>query len=1028
MLLIIRNYLKLPFLTICYSVIFSLSFAQDKPKIQQQELYDNLIDEKCVARPRFDMLPPPGLPVDKMIYCNDQLVASVSAEKLTSIEEGEDFKAKLMDTYANSRVYNLNSKRMRCEDKTTNLAKIKWENALAYPCKLSNGGWPHLVVLLPRKDKLYIAEGAPSLLPTLISAVYPRRKEEPTKSAYTESLQEIFGGPVPLASSKDLKNFDKILADARTANTQGRYQDSESLFRKALDLQTKLLNENDISIAETLMDLALNVSNQGRDEEALALFRRAEPIIQVSPNDSDRARFASYQGYHEANSKRYDKALQFASGAVGSWRKIAAGPSIDFSSLFGESSDADPRAAEKGELALALNLQANMALRLEQNELAQAAASEALQILNDTDGLPRWWKADILLTLGKIASAQGRLSAAEKFLNTALAERGISTGDGPHLLPIRFALAKAYTSEAMHTSSIITYRQIFKKIKSFPVGTKVNIKKEDIIPFAASIVQHAKTIKDDKEKQGLFNEAFDAFQLLRPSVVADTIAKASARIAVNDPDLAKLLADVQNAERERDAANVELSYESSLPDDQRSKLIEDQLILRKKTAFLQLQKLNKEINTKFPNYATLTAPKPLNTLDFRNRIGATEGAVSFIVGENKSFVQLIRRDGIFIGEIKEGEESLNESVQSLRSALELKAGTINEFDASLAYSLYNRRFNSVRDKLLDLNHLIIIPSGPLASLPFSLLIEENPKDEGYEKVSWMVNRMAFSYSPSLKTFYSQRTAAKNSKPTKKLFALANPLLTGEKVQRKDTEKGLTALATSCRQAGPASSDLIRSLAPLPDTESEVNNVKNSLGKTEKSQIQIFTRKDANEKNLRNVQLDDYRVLYFATHGLLPGELKCQAEPGLVLTPPKKANSRDNDGLLEASEIASLKLNADLVVLSACNTAGSGGKFGGDALSGLAEAFFYAGAKSLVVSHWQVPSKATASLMSKMFEELGTELELGASLAMRKAQTALISKKETSHPFFWAAFVVVGDGIADSWLPIPRGEKLAKNTN
>ena len=148
-----------------------------------------------------------------------------------------------------------------------------------------------------------------------------------------------------------------------------------------------------------------NVSNQGRDEEALALFRRAEPIIQVSPNDSDRARFASYQGYHEANSKRYDKALQFASGAVGSWRKIAAGPSIDFSSLFGESSDADPRAAEKGELALALNLQANMALRLEQNELAQAAASEALQILNDTDGLPRWWKADILLTLGKIGRA-----------------------------------------------------------------------------------------------------------------------------------------------------------------------------------------------------------------------------------------------------------------------------------------------------------------------------------------------------------------------------------------------------------------------------------------------------------------------------------------------------------------------------------------------------------------------------------------------------------------------------------------------
>ena len=182
---------------------------------------------------------------------------------------------------------------------------------------------------------------------------------------------------------KDLKNFDKILADARTANTQGRYQDSESLFRKALDLQTKLLNENDISIAETLMDLALNVSNQGRDEEALALFRRAEPIIQVSPNDSDRARFASYQGYHEANSKRYDKALQFASEAVGSWRKIAAGPSIDFR-VFLEKAQMPTQSSRKRRACSCFNLQANMALRLEQNELAQAAASEALQILNDT--------------------------------------------------------------------------------------------------------------------------------------------------------------------------------------------------------------------------------------------------------------------------------------------------------------------------------------------------------------------------------------------------------------------------------------------------------------------------------------------------------------------------------------------------------------------------------------------------------------------------------------------------------------------
>jgi CHAT domain-containing protein len=182
---------------------------------------------------------------------------------------------------------------------------------------------------------------------------------------------------------------------------------------------------------------------------------------------------------------------------------------------------------------------------------------------------------------------------------------------------------------------------------------------------------------------------------------------------------------------------------------------------------------------------------------------------------------------------------------------------------------------------------------------------------------------------------------------------------------------------------------------------------------------VYSKDSATEANLRDQDLDDYRVLYFATHGLLPGELKCQTEPGLVMTPPLKTESRENDGLLEASEIASLRINADIVVLSACNTAGSGGKFGGDALSGLAEAFFYAGARSLVVSHWQVPSKATANLMSAMFESLGPNLKTGAALSLRDAQKSLIGFEKTAHPFFWAAFVVVGDGIDESWLPLPR---------
>jgi CHAT domain-containing protein len=162
---------------------------------------------------------------------------------------------------------------------------------------------------------------------------------------------------------------------------------------------------------------------------------------------------------------------------------------------------------------------------------------------------------------------------------------------------------------------------------------------------------------------------------------------------------------------------------------------------------------------------------------------------------------------------------------------------------------------------------------------------------------------------------------------------------------------------------------------------------------------------ATESAVRGQKLGDYRVLYFATHGMLPGELHCQAEPGLVLTPG--AGSAANDGLLTASEIATLKLNADLVVLSACNTAASGGaRMGGGALEGLADSFFAAGARAVIASHWEVPSAATQKLMIGVFTRYAGSHDLAE--ALRQSQLALIANPATAHPFNWAAFTLIGD--------------------
>jgi len=160
-------------------------------------------------------------------------------------------------------------------------------------------------------------------------------------------------------------------------------------------------------------------------------------------------------------------------------------------------------------------------------------------------------------------------------------------------------------------------------------------------------------------------------------------------------------------------------------------------------------------------------------------------------------------------------------------------------------------------------------------------------------------------------------------------------------------------------------------------------------------------------------LEQYRVIEFATHGLMSGDLSGLAEPALVLTPPPEPTP-ENDGLLTASKIATLKINAEWVVLSACNTAASDGSPDAGGLSGLAKAFFYAGARSVLVSNWSLPSAAAVRLVTGAFDELAREPNIGRAEALRRAQIAMLDSSnppEVAHPLFWAPFVLAGEGGA-----------------
>jgi CHAT domain-containing protein len=200
---------------------------------------------------------------------------------------------------------------------------------------------------------------------------------------------------------------------------------------------------------------------------------------------------------------------------------------------------------------------------------------------------------------------------------------------------------------------------------------------------------------------------------------------------------------------------------------------------------------------------------------------------------------------------------------------------------------------------------------------------------------------------------------------------------------------------------------LSSLPRLADTADELKAIAANLGAP---MSDIHLRADASVTTVKRTPLADYRIVYFATHGLVAGDVKGLAEPSLALSIPRQPSDFDY-GLLTASEVAQLKLNADWVVLSACNTI-AGDKPGAEALSGLARTFFYAGARALLVSHWAVDSAAATRLTTTTFDYLKADPTIGRAEALRRAMLAYLndtSNPRNAYPALWAPFEVVGEG-------------------
>ena len=320
-----------------------------------------------------------------------------------------------------------------------------------------------------------------------------------------------------------------------------------------------------------------------------------------------------------------------------------------------------------------------------------------------------------------------------------------------------------------------------------------------------------------------------------------------------------------------------------------------------------------------------------------------------------------------------------------------------------------------------------MPSGPLTALPFHLLVTDKPAIAvpqmqindmaAYRDAAWLVKRHAVTVLPSVASLKALRVFARTDQGRKPMIGFGDPVFAPDQTaapagQRTATGKiaaRTRAYSDYWRGASVDRAMLAVALSPLPDSAEELKAVAAKLGA---SSSDIHLGRNATEANVKRLPLADYRVVYFATHGLVAGDVEGLGEPSLALTLPNKPSELD-DGLLTASEVAQLKLNADWVVLSACNTAANE-KPGAEALSGLARAFFYAGARALLVSHWRIDSKAATRLTTSTFDIMRSNQTIGRAEALRRAMLAYLDDRSdiwNVYPGFWGSFSLVGEGAA-----------------
>jgi CHAT domain-containing protein/tetratricopeptide (TPR) repeat protein len=876
------------------------------------------------------------------------------------------------------------------------------------------------------------------------------------ETLYQQSLAIIENalGPDHPRTGQSLSNL------AISYQDQGRYAEAESLLQRSLAIIEKTLEPDHADVGRALNNLAILYQVQGRYPEAELLLKRSFAVGEKTLGSEhpglgvllrNLAVLYRLQGDYSKAEFLSWRSLAITEKALGADHLDVATALYDLAQVYlaqGRYDEAEPffqRSLAVKEIALGPNhpwvgvvLSGLAQLYLSQGRTAEAEPlyQRNLTIQEKALGVEHPDVATSLNNLAVLAFSQRDWPRAAQYWRRSTA-----------------VLLRRSERGAADVGQVVT-------------GKKKGEAQQSSFQFRGLVkVTHRLRAQNDNLDTSVAQEMFLTAQWAQGSEAAGSLAQMAARNAKGDTALAVLVRERQDLVEEwQKLDGLRIAAVSQAPD-KRDRAVEAAHVVRLAVIDTRIADIDKRLVAEFPDYAALSRPAALSVQEVQAQLGTDEALVVFLdtpeakPTPEETFIWVVTKTDMRWVKSELGTPALTREVAGLRCGLDyalwdddsgrarcrglikgepsrnknkdIRLETL-PFDADRAHRLYKALFGGVEDLIRD-KHLLIVPSGPLTQLPFHVLVTAVARAKGdYRSTAWLARQHAITVLPAVSSLKALRQLAKASQATKPIIGFGNPLLDGPDDDYTDLR--LAAVnAQSC--GGLASSQVakarslgglkpiaqrrglmavadVRRAPPLPETTQELCDVAKTVGAT---QGDIFLGAKTTEERIKSLSADGtllgYRVLHFATHGALADEISTGAEPGLLLTPPEVGSETD-DGYLSASEVAGLKLDADWVILSACNTAAGGAK-GAEALSGLARAFFYAGARSLLASHWKVDSAATVKLITQAVGTTMQEKTLGRAQALRIAMLAMIDKGEAreAHPAYWAPFIVVGEGGA-----------------